>query len=527
MKKNIYYTVLLGLLTIVLNSCISDSSSIGDPDSVPTIGIAEIPEQSVVSYVGDHLVIIPEIKSSYDDSQLQYTWYLYVDKEHSKGGFRQNIIGTERNLDYEVNLASGVYVIALEVKVKATGLAQYARANVNVSTAFSNGYYIIKETEEGNTELDFLLKTTKEKANETDIAEDTLMLMENLLNKFGAPMKGKPVSLAMIYQQDYVNPDVSQMEKTNMIHLFTTEDYRAYRTEDMKHIFDRTNICYAGEDNDDMYYNVSNGANYGFMMSKKGVSCFQMSASANTTGKIKLPTFEDDVTPHIQMVKGTQYGMAYWSNKLHGVRNIDKACKNVTDLSCDSLGRQVCIASGLTRRNAMTETIWFYTEDKTTNKRYLHLIDGVGDSLKEVRELDPNLHIAKATRVAACGSNASYIYVIDGRKLYAYAFDTNTEEEVTLPGITEPIDFVTNQWLELKFGDKQFNYNHLIVGTQDGNNYKLWFFDNLVGGMPSTNAFQIVTGTGKVHSIRRCVPSKISSLVITMVPATPIFPTSE
>ena len=526
MKKNIFHIVLLGLLALSLNSCISDGSALGDPDSVPTIGIVEIPEQTAVSYVGNHLTISPEITTTYDDSQLQYTWYLYVDKEHSKDGFRQNIIGTERNLDYEVNLPSGVYVVALEVKVKESGLAQYARANLNVSTAFSNGFYVLKETADGNTELDFLLKTVKEKANETDADEDTLVLMENLLEKFEAPMKGKPVSLAMLYQQDYVNPDANQMEKTNMIHLFTTEDYRAYRTEDMKQVFDRSNVCYAGEDNDDVYYNVSHAANYGVMLSKKGVSCFQLSASSKTTGKLTLPIKDDDVTPHIQMLKGTQYGMAYWSNELHGVRNLNKTCNGVSDLSRDTLGRQECIASGVTRVNAMTETVWFYTEDKTTNKRYLHLIDGAQDTLKEVRELAPTLHIAKATRVAACGSSASVIYAIDGRKLYAYAFDTNTEKEVVLPGVTD-VDFVTNQWLALKFGDKKFNYDNLIVGTQNGDKYKLYFYDNLVGGAPSTNAYHIATGTGKVHSIRRCVPSKITSLVITMIPPTPIFPTSE
>lgn len=513
---------MLGALVLLLSACFSDNSSLGDPDSVPQIGIVEIPEQSVVSYVGDHLVIKPEIETTYDDSQLQYTWYLYVDKEHSKDGFRQNVIGTERNLDYEVNLASGVYVVALEVKVKATGLAQYARANVNVSTAFSNGYYILKETGTGDTDLDFLSMSASGQGEGRSQA-----MMENLLTKFGAPMKGKPVSLAMIYQQDYVNPDVDQMEKTNMINIFSTEDYHAYRTEDMKHIFDRSNICYAGEDNDDVYYNMSNGANYGFMMSRKGVSCFLLSASAKTTGKIKLPTFEDDVTPHIQMVKGTQYGMAYWSNQLHGVRNINKTCLYTTDLSCDSLGRQECLASGLTRKNMISETIWFYTEDKVSGKRYLHLIDGIGDSLKEIRELDPELHIAKATRVAACGGSASCIYAVDGGKLYAYAFETNTEREITVPGVTGNIDFVTNQWLTVKFGDKGFNFDHLIVGTQTGGQYKLWFFDNLVGGEPSGDAFQTVTGTGKVHCIRRCVPSVISSLVITMVPTTPIFPTSD
>ena len=62
-----------------------------------------------------------------------------------------------------------------------------------------------------------------------------------------------------------------------------------------------------------------------------------------------------------------------------------------------------------------------------------------------------------------------------------------------------------------------------------GNEYKLWFFDGIVGGMPSGEAYKTFTGTGKVHSIRRAVPSNITNMVIQMGPraAMPIFPTSE
>ena len=214
MKKHLLHIAVTGLMVFTLSSCFSDNSSLGDPESVPTIQIAEIPEQSIVSYTGSHLQITPEINSVYNDSQLQYTWYLYIDKEHDEAGFRKNVIGTERNLDYEVNLSSGLYVVCLEVKVKETGLAQYARTNLSVSTEFSDGFYILKETEDGNSDIDL--------STSTGMYTDVIQMLK------GNHLQGKPVSLAMVYQQNYVNPDDNEMEMTNMLNVFTTEEYRGY-----------------------------------------------------------------------------------------------------------------------------------------------------------------------------------------------------------------------------------------------------------------------------------------------------------
>ena len=275
---------------------------------------------------------------------------------------------------------------------------------------------------------------------------------------------------------------------------------------------------------------MTNAYNIGFMLSKKGISSMAMKgASSLSTGKFTLPSFEDNITKHVQLCSGGQRGIAYWSKDLHGVRNVDMGGVNLYDVSCDSTGVQECIASGVNRKSAAVETVWFLTEEPETGKRFLHIINGKLAQLTEIRELNPDLHISKATCVGACGGSAAYIYAIDGGKLYAYGWESDAEVEVPLPGLSEPVSFVTNQWLSLMFGDKHLNYDNLIVGTQNGNSYTLYFYNNLVGGVPTENAYRTTSGTGKIHSIRRCVPSNISNLVITMGPRSPmpIFPTSE
>ena len=58
-------------------------------------------------------------------------------------------------------------------------------------------------------------------------------------------------------------------------------------------------------------------------------------------------------------------------------------------------------------------------------------------------------------------------------------------------------------------GDSDFDY--LIVGTQQGNHYKLYMYDT-VGGAPTGNAIMVAEGEGIIKSVRNVSPgASISS----------------
>ena len=200
-----------------------------------------------------------------------------------------------------------------------------------------------------------------------------------------------------------------------------------------------------------------------------------------------------------------------------------------TDVTSDPTGAQVCITSGINRIGGV-ENVWFLSEDKNTKQRYLHLVSNMG-ALRQTIEINPATHLAKASVIAACGGSASYIYCVDGGKLYAYGWANNNEIEVALPGLSSNIAYVTNQWFWIAgFGDTTYNFDNLIVGTQSGDSYTLYFFDKLVGGVPTAEAYRTVSGTGKVRYIRRATPVAVSNLIMTSptaMRAMPIFPTSE
>ena len=208
---------------------------------------------------------------------------------------------------------------------------------------------------------------------ELDLVTDNGLSSDIITKVSGESMQGTPVSLAVLYMQQYVNPDNNEMGVSNMLNIFTTADYRAYRTEDMQQTFDHSTICYAGEANDDVYYNISNGANYGFLMSKKGISSKRMQgANILSTGKFSLPAIDDEVTKHIQMLSCGRMGMAYWSNLKHGIRRTDNNCSYATDVTSDPTGQEQCLASGINRIR----------------------INGMG-ALTEKKELSASLHLPR------------------------------------------------------------------------------------------------------------------------------------
>ena len=102
------------------------------------------------------------------------------------------------------------------------------------------------------------------------------------------------------------------------------------------------------------------------------------------------------------------------------------------------------------------------------------------------------------------GITASYLYCVDAGHLYAMNFaDTDQGEVELMPeGIAsdETINFVANQFWNPAFssGDP---FDYLIVGTQKGDAYKLYFY-NTNGGAPQGKPVMTMEGKGKVKSVR-------------------------
>ena len=498
MKQKIFSFAFMCSLMLLVTSCFDDDSTAwNNPLTRITIdGIESAYEKT--AYVGDRLQIQPIVETGLSDDKVQYQWTLLCEKTGdvtASGDTLQPIeIGTAKDLDYEVNVAPGKYQIRLSVTDTITGNAALAYAMLTVQTNFSKGFYILKETADGNTELDEL--------------DFTWNLAENLLTKIdGQPMPGKPANLCQLYDQNYINTENDEIETTNGLIVSTDKDFGFYRATDLKRILDRSNLFYDEGPADEIVYSIHAGYFNAMMMTSKGFYSF-----SGGTGQFGMPDVDTNTSPYYYSDFAAEGGGAYWNPVTHSITGFDYLLNPypLTDMSMGSeditqnLTNYDCLHCGYSFISWI-ENGYFILRDNSTQSRYIYIIDGSfsGQYLNSRTKLDPNSHMAKAEHYATNGGSASYIYCAEGGKLYACITNTGdfSEVEIKPEGLPsgEYINFVANQFWDDETSGNVFNY--LIIGTQSGNNYKLYVYE-INGGAPVGSPVKVIQGSGKVRKVR-------------------------
>ena len=508
MKKNIYFYLCAALLTMTLTGCFDDDSSTGY-EAIKETTISGIDETYVkTAYVGEHLVISPEVTSSYSDSQMTYTWLLLDNstgnKDKEGNVVEPVVIGNTKNLDYEVALAPGTYQVRLMASAADNGYSVYATTTLTVRTLFSQGFYILKKTADGNTDLD--LQTLDGQHGEDLIAQVD-----------GKSLEGSPVSLYPNYLMNYINTDNDKIESTNSVTVTTDRKViNVRRVSDFTSIFSRENICFDEMDADEQPYATTLSPTFGYMMmlTSKGLyNAASSSMSDSSTGQFGMPVSECGGSQYFY-IDNVNFGCgAIWDATSHSLKAYnfnyefsplcyfdmtgEEQTQNLTNFECLHCGFNAL---------AGTTTGIFVLHDNKTGNRYLYLTEGsfLGVNLSQRIQLPSDSHASRATSYSTNGISASYLYCIDGGKLYAYVFNSgdNSEVELKPEGIPsdETIVYVTNQYWNPTFSPGT-PFDYLVVATQKGNSYKLYFYETN-GGAPIGKPVMTTTGEGYVKAVR-------------------------
>ena len=238
MKARKFMTIwaAFSLLLAGWTSCVDDTSSLGGGNAPEIIITGMDPEKAVEvnSYTGVNLkdVIKPQVSANIPEERLSYAWYLFSTAD-AEGNYRDFLVSSEKEPDYEINLKTGSYEVVFEVTSQADGYTQVATATLNASTTFSRGFYILKETSGGATEL--------------DLYSSGLYMSDLMEQLLGAPLAGKPYNLCTYYNGEYINPDNNETEPANFVYVFTEDKViRGFRAEDMLNVWDNGNLLYSG-----------------------------------------------------------------------------------------------------------------------------------------------------------------------------------------------------------------------------------------------------------------------------------------
>ena len=187
MKRYILFFCLSTL--ICLNGCFQDDTTLAtDASRVGEINVQGLKDTSMIAYA-QPLELTAEV-AGFADDELTYAWYIYGG-QYSKNseGYRSHSIGEGKKLSYPVELKIGSYTVVCEVTHKASGYFTTATFNLNVTSDFSQGFYVLKETADGNTELDFYNHLKKTTNND---------LLAKVLE---APLAGEPRNLSTVFQK--------------------------------------------------------------------------------------------------------------------------------------------------------------------------------------------------------------------------------------------------------------------------------------------------------------------------------------
>lgn len=498
---NKLYCILIALtFGLLFSSCFKDDTNY-DYTSVSAIEIEGLEKNyKVYSYVNEKLEIIPTLKTSY--AELEYAWYIWDNKDVANIGASEAVervlISNEKDLSYEVNLKPGPYKLLLEVKSKSNNYTSFEVVDLEVSTTFLRGFYILKETSQGNAELDLYY-------------EDDKPLLEDVFKSTGQEISGKPVALSLTYALGYLTGDGFDTDKTNAL-CVTTENkvINFYSTNDMAVIHNNASVVYGGLDVDDAPYKAVSWGFSNFLLSSRGATISYNADLMASSGSFAT-NVGTGASIHMMPADLGGWGIVYYWNEKDQV--IDYAD-----------GMQMSRPFGLYNNNGFSTagmecitcgSVWsvkpnlgYFLLKDNQGKKYLYEFNQSAAKTLDRIELDASSKMANATCYATNVKTASYFYFAYNNKLYTYNLTDKTEADtpINLPeiGADETITYLSYQWLDCAADRNTYNFTHLMVGTQKGDSYKVYMYD-IVAGFPK-NLVRTIEGKGNFKSIVYVTP---------------------
>jgi len=504
------YLIFITLLITSLTSCFDDK---GNYDY-------ENPEENVIGNIEndyhlisfkDSLVIVPELEGINENENTTYLWTIYSSgstkeseaiTQEKRLGIRSKVLSEERNLNFKINLSTGTYRINYEVKDGITGLTSLASTYLTVNTEFTKGFYILKETSEGNSEIDIY---TSENS-----------LLENLIsNVSGTTLEGSPLTFGLWPRFSYLDTTSGDLDTKNFLLPITKKGKLAMiRTEDFKQIRNLEEMFYKGVDPGKPIFAYANAENYNVVTSSGYFSNGQVAnvgiVSSGYFGRVSTLPEEPSNYEFSQFACLYGKGALLYDNlhhrfiesdfvigNLHLISDQDAQYKanNIEDelvyIGGGSLSNKDYAFAIFNKKNSQQKRVYSFGQIDLT--KYTNTIDDIVD-------IPLNSAMTQANIFACSKKYAKLIYYVSNNKIYVYKFISRTEKELTFEGLPqdEEITYLENIYSSVS---EDVKFHHLIVGTYKDGNYSIYMY-NTLGGLPLDGPQKIIKGKGKVVKLQ-------------------------
>ena len=499
MKKIFYYIFAL----TVFAGCHKDKSS----DRYSPIGAIEIKgveEKYNLITVADTLKISPEVTSTNpaEVAGFEYLWSCYDNTEASSTLTVVDTLAHTKDIAWGITLKPGEYTVRLRVTNPASGYAVYRTATLTVSTLFSNGFYFLKETAGGDTELDF--HTPDGKGGWTKA-------VDILEAKLGAPITGAPVSLGMFSSYPYINKQNGRPEDGAVLVPMSGKDMKVMLLDNMSPVYNHDEIFFSGETPDHKPVRA-------FYLPLFGYPVFVFSDGAyvvgyeSRTGKVGYPvTPPEGCSLNCGMMAALDDGM--WAVPLAFLLFFDEL--NGQMVYYDYGGGLMSLSgdngispTGITHRPLfMGSSGWCVFKDPNSAERFLYLLNvdlfaAGNEPITEIRPIATAPHFSSAEIYGSNKMHPQFLYGSIGDRLYMYNAGDSTEKQLVLSGFGagEEITMITHKRGVHNPTDRTDTAGYLFIASHKSGRYKVYMY-KVTGGEPD-GAPIVIEGEGKVTDMQ-------------------------
>lgn len=498
--KRTFYAILTFLL---FNSCYKDKGNY-DYTSVGDIKISRIDAEYAALPGAGELEISPLVEMPYTDEEMEFNWVLYA-------GQTMDTIGLQKKLSYVPDRSPGTYDVIYYVRNKKSGHQAHARFKITMGRV--TGHFILKETAEGNTELDLLYLNGA--------------LGENLLGALGnRKLNGKPRSMSVLYGKDFVDPLSLLRAQDNSLAVVTqTGKFGVYRASDMAEIFNQETMFFETKPNLIPYKFWQGSNSFGFLTSQGsfgeatgeftlGLTSGKFGFNRGGVGAGEKWAYSISSNPLSAIQSGGLEGLVYWDETGHRLMytNYNSESLVFPAYSSSSVWKDypiqgenlICLYMGSYRNS-----VYAFIKNTTTNKLYRYTISAPRGlfgppAISNVIEINGDFKLFNA-KLFACNewSTNVYYYVGQDGKTYFFNPATATESTLTFQGlpIGEEITYISNRYSFIGPNtDANSYFDYLVVATSNGSSYSLYMY-KMIGGIPDGPPVRKATGTGKVKEV--------------------------
>lgn len=142
--NKIILTMILGIF--LLQSCLEDKGNYSYAELTPIeIDSASLASSYRITQL-DYLVINPVVRQGEDDSNLEYEWRVFQSSgmpNTETGTIINDVVGSERNLNWQVTTPPGIYTLSFTVSDKQNGVSEIVSRTLNIESFAPVGLMIM------------------------------------------------------------------------------------------------------------------------------------------------------------------------------------------------------------------------------------------------------------------------------------------------------------------------------------------------------------------------------------------------